>query len=62
MSDYRESVAPITPSSTFGEFLTWIIRQMAENDGNGCEFEIPGVENGKRVMLCFDITKEKVDP
>ena len=62
MDDYREAVAPLTPKSTFGEFLTWIIRQMAEGDEDSCEFEIPGIENGSRVMLCFDIKKMKVDP
>lgn len=62
MSDYREVASPMTPNSTFGEFITWIVRQMADGDENGCEFEIPGIENGKRVMLCFDIKKEVVDP
>lgn len=58
MAEHREAVAPITPQSTFGEFVTWIVWQMAENGENQCEFEIPGIENGKRVLLCFSIKKE----
>lgn len=53
------------PRMSFGQFVEWVLKQMAANDENGCEFEIDGFQVGKDgkktpMKLAFDIRLREV--
>lgn len=61
MSNEHTALAGLSPDMTLAQLMDTLVLHFEQSDTDNAEFEVKGFEDGKPVLLAFNITLRRIN-